>query len=296
MYIPVKISYMWFFMFWDQLEKSFNNAMKKAFMKKKLLFSAPFLVLCGLIFVLAQTISISCGSWLKIFLVFIPLFLSFGILLACGVVLIKSYDQESQKKESNFKKIIYQSLQMILNIVYLCLPFIFVYIVIWIALGVFYLIKMIPILGAIITPIFAFIPFLLILSLILLTLVCLFFLFFATPDIALKSGLKTIVIRQTFHRLKKNFFLDGIYFIVAVIPFCISFLILYFASSIAAQVFFNSPSEIIYAFQSLFMMIPFAIFLSPGLIFFFNFSSEYFLLDVNEDLEKANKNEKNDSN
>jgi hypothetical protein len=269
-------------MFFNQLEKSFNKALQESLIKKKIFFSAPFILLCGLFFIFCQTISLSCGAWMRLFLLFFPIFLSFGVLLMVGVVLIKAYDSEVKQKEHSFKKIVYQSYQMILNIAYLALPFIVAYMCLWLVLGLFYLIKSIPFLGSVFGPVLSFVPFLLILVVILLTLSCLFFLFFATPEAILKTGLKVELFHQTLARLKKSFFSDFISLCVGLIPAGFSLFILLLSQHFVSSTFFSQGGEIVYAMEAFFVMIPFCLLMTPSVVFFFNFSAECFLLEEKE--------------
>lgn len=268
----------------ESVELSFNRAVQDSISKKKILFTSPLVILCGLFFVICRTIAINSGSWIQLFLGFFPFFLSFGILLGAGVVLIKAYYLERKKEEHSFKKIIYQSYQMIMNIAYLALPFVMAYIAIWIVLGIFYLLKSIPFLGALLGPMLSFIPFILILTSLLLALSTVFFLFFATPEATLKTGLKLILIKKTAARVKKSFFTDLIMIIVSLIPLLISLSLLYGSSWIVTTIFFEGASEVSFAFESLFMMLPFCLFLTPSVIFFFNFAAESFLLDQKEEI------------
>lgn len=266
----------------NRIEKSFNKALQTAVSKKKFYFTAPCVVLCGVFFVFCQTIALTCGPWMQLFLMFFPFFLAFGVLLVVGVVLSKSYASEIQNKEHSFKKIVYQSYQMLLNISYLALPFIIAYMCLWIVLGVFFLLKSIPILGNIIGPLLAFIPFLIMLIVILLVLSCLFFLFFATPSAALKTGLKMELFKSTIAKLKKSFFSDFISLCAGLLPFAVSFLLLNFAKLLVSRTFLLPKSEVVFAFESFFVMIPFCILITPSVVFFFNFSAECFLLDDQE--------------
>lgn len=274
-------------MFFNQLEKCFNRALQASVVKKKNFFTAPFILLCGLLFVFCQTISLTCGTWMRLFLLFLPMFLSFGLLLMVGVVLIKAYDSEVKHKEHSFKKIVYQSYQMILNIAYLALPFIVAYMCLWLVLGVFYLVKSIPFLGSVLGPLLSFVPFLLILVVIALTLSCLFFLFFATPEAILKTGLKVDLFYHTLSRLKKSLFSDFISLSVGLIPAGFSLFMLLLSKHLVNTTFFSQGGEVVYAFEAFFVMIPFCLLMTPSVVFFFNFSAECFLLDEKEIIEKS---------
>ncbi len=274
-------------MIFNQIEKCFNKALKESFVKKKIYFTAPFILLCGLFFVFCHTVSLTCGPWMRLFLLFFPLFLSFGTLLMVGVVLIKAYVSEAKQKEHSFKKIVYQSYQMLLNISYLALPFIILYMCLWIVLGVFYLLKTIPFLGSILGPLLSFVPFLLLLVVILLALSCLFFLFFATPDATLKTGLKIELFKHTLLRLKKSFFADFLALCLGLIPVGVSLLLLLLSRHLVTSTFFSQGNEITYAFEALFVMIPLCVLMTPSVVFFFHFSAECFLLDEHEINEKS---------
>lgn len=265
-----------------QIEKSFNRALVDSIQKKKLFFTFPCVALCGLFFVFCKIISISSGKWIGMFLNFLPIFLSFGVLLAVGVVLIKVYYFEIKKTEHSFKKIIYTSSQMLLNIAYLALPFILAYFATWIVLGVFYLLKSIPFLGPALGSLLAFIPFVLVLLGILLAVSTLFSLFFLAPEATLKTGLKFSLVRQLFSKLKISLFSDLIFLLIGIAPAWISFEILRLAAKLTYSLCFSGSSEVAFAFESLFVMIPFCALMTPSVIFFFNFSAECYRMNEKE--------------
>lgn len=266
----------------SQIEKSFNRALFDSIQRKKLFFTFPCACLCGLFFVFCQIVSKSSGKWIQMFFNFLPIFLAFGVLLAVGVVLIKVYYFETKKTEHSFKKIIYCSSQMLLNIAYLALPFILAYIATWIVLGIFYLLKSIPFLGEAFGSLFAFIPFLLVLIGILLTISTLFSLFFLAPEVTLKTGLKFSLIKQLVTKLKLSFFSDLAYVLIGIAPAWISFKILSLAAKLTYSLCFSGSTEVAFAFQSLFIMIPFCALMTPSVIFFFNFSTECYLMNEKE--------------
>ncbi|MEI8300741.1 MAG: hypothetical protein WCG10_03915 [Chlamydiota bacterium] len=271
-------------MSWEQLEKIFDRALKYSLCRKKNLFVIPILVLCGLLIVLCRALAITAGDWILLSLTFLPVFLSSGLLLAAGVVLIRVYSQDLKSVNVGFKNVLERSWQVLLNISYLSLPLLLAYLLLWTVMGVFYLLRELPALGDFISVILAFAPFLLILGAILLGLFNIVMLFFVTPVVALKTGVRLKLIEVVYLRLKQGVLSNCIFLFMGILPLGICLSILVLAARVTGASFFSQSGSLSMIFQWFFVMIPFSALLSPSVIFFFNFSTECFLLQKHKEL------------
>lgn len=266
-------------MSWDQVEKIFNRSLQHSLSKKKMLFVFPLLILCGLLIVLCRALSIGAGEWVLLSLTFLPVFLSSGVLLAGGVVLIRVYHHELKKTEFSYRKILQRSWQMLVNISYLSLPLLLAYLLLWTVMGVFYLLRELPGIGDFIGVVLSFGPFLLVLGVLLLGLFNLVVLFFVTPEAALKTGVRLKLIESVYLRLKSGVFSNLVFLVIGVFPLLLCLGILYFAAVVTGSSFFSESNSVSLVLQWFFIMIPFSALLSPSVIFFFNFSAECFFLN-----------------
>jgi len=237
-------------------------------------------------------VGVSGGYWTQIGLSFFPFFLSMGLLITTGIILIRLYHDEIKQKPIIYTNVLNKSWEVAVGASYYFIPVVLVYFVIWIFLGIFFLLKEIPGIGQTLGLILGFAPFILNLILILLCVLSVITLFFATPQIALRrlSGvhLGNVIYKQIRNDLFTNCFL----FFVAAIPFLITFYLLHLATNLSA--FYSSECESIICrtLEAFFIMIPFTAFLVPSTIFFFNFSAEaHILIQKNAKLYSGDMNE-----
>lgn len=276
-------------MSWELLEKFFDRALAFSFDRKKFLFTFPVLVLCGLLHVFCKALAFGAGEWLLLSLNFLPFFLSSGFLLATGVVLTKVYYNEVRRTPFSYKKIVSRSTQMLMNVCYLALPLVLTYLVLWVLMGVFYLLRELPGIGDMIGVVLAFGPFLLVLGAILLGLFNIVVLFFVTPEASLKTGVRFRLAEVVYLKLKKHVFTNFFMLILGSLPLVVCSSILYLAARITGGTFFPGAKPLSQMFQWIFMMIPFCGLLTPSVIFFFNFATECFLLTGRKEAEENTK-------
>lgn len=264
-------------MTWHEIEHIFNRALRFSFSKRKLFLMFPVLLVCGLMTVFCRAVAIHAGQWVVLSLTFLPIFLSSGLLLAAGVVLARIYHHEVKMIPPSYKKIVSQSWELLVGVSYLTLPLLLSYLLLWILMGVFYLLKEVPALGETLGVILAFGPFLLVLGSLLLSLFNLFLLFFATPHIALQTGMKLKIAEEVFRRFTNNVFSNVLLFFIGIIPLFVMVGILCLAAFLTGVTFFIHTETLAIALQWFFIMIPFTALLAPGILFFFNFSVESYV-------------------
>ncbi|MBI5274479.1 MAG: hypothetical protein HY860_05450 [Chlamydiales bacterium] len=263
-------------MFLDQLQLILYRAIFHTFSKKKLLLLVPIVLLCGLLTVICMTLA-SLGQWAKLSLFFLPIFVSFGLLLGVGIVLTRIYFKEIKGFAFTYFSMFKESMPIIMHATYMFLMVIASYVALWIGLTFFYLLKYIPWIGPLLSAFFSFVPFLIVISFLILTLLVPPILFFVIPYLALKGTTITIQgIKELFFDLKQDIFTNIMLFVAGVAPFLLLLAVLSFCASFTSGYFFMNSSFFVKLLQQLVVMILWCLFLTPTIIFFFNFSTESF--------------------
>jgi hypothetical protein len=252
----------------------FNRALSRTFNSKKFLLVFTILLMCGLLVVFFRGLSFYTGHWITMSLTFLPVFLCAGVLLALGIFLIRIYHDEIKKHHASYRAILSNSWDIIIGTSYLCIPIILSYLLLWMLLGIFFLLNDIPVLGNVFSVLLAFGPFLLNLGALLLCVLSLSMLFFVVPIIALR-GLNRIQLAQILaKRLHNDIFLNVFLMVIAVIPFAAVFSLLAGAAILTGTISYHFDNHMLTILQSFIMMIPFTAILSFPVIFFFNFAAE----------------------
>lgn len=261
-------------MTFSDIQMMFNRAISLSLSKKKFLLVFTILALCGVLVVFFRGLALGANEWLLMSLTFLPIFLCAGILLSTGIVLIRIYHDEIKKKETRYSEILGKSWEIMIGASYFCIPIILSYLLLWMLLGVFFLLKEIPGLGPFFSAILAFGPFLINLGSLILCVLSLAILFFVTPIIALK-GLNRIQIAQTLSkRLTDDIFSSMVLALIATFPLWIIVGFLTLAAWMTGSVCFACETPLHQILQWFFTMIPFTAVLTPVVIFFFNFAAE----------------------
>ena len=129
-------------MTFSDIQKIFNRAFLLSFSKKKLLFTFFVLVSCGLLAVFCRGLGVLSGnSWISLSLAFLPIFLSALILLFSSVLVIRIYHDEIKNRQSTFFSVFKKSFDVMLSAASIGLPLVLIYLLFWITLGVFFLLK-----------------------------------------------------------------------------------------------------------------------------------------------------------
>lgn len=258
----------------QELEELFNRALRFSFSRKKLYFTFPVLLGCGVLVVLSRVLAFAANQWVTMSLAFMPVFFSTGALLAAGVLLTRIYYHEVKDLPFRFRKLFNQSVQLVIGVSYLCLPLIALYLLLWTLMGIFHLLKVIPAIGPAIGVLLAFGPFLLVVACLALSLISLLILFFVTPHVALKNNVRLNIAKEIIERVNTSVFINILHFIVAIAPLFFSVGMLCLAAMVTNVQYLQSTSAISISFEWLFIMVPFTLMLTPFVIFFFNFATE----------------------
>lgn len=259
-----------------ELEKRFDRAFRLSFCRNKLLFVFPVLVVGGLIVVLCRTLAVDAHEWMVSSFTFLPIFLCAGLMMMIGILVIRIYHDEVKGKILHYQHILWRSRTLIGKIFFLIVPLLSVYLILWISLGVFYLLKSIPQVGNALGLIFSFAPFLLILSSLALSLLSLLLVFFVTPRIALRGRIGWEDTQEIYKQVKGRVFAHLLCFFIGLIPLLVVIGFLSLAAALTGTTYLITERTFAIFLQWFFIMLPFAALLSPAVVFFFNFAAESF--------------------
>ncbi|MBJ7449148.1 MAG: hypothetical protein JHC93_02180 [Parachlamydiales bacterium] len=249
------------------------------------MFAFCVLALCGILVVFCRGLAIDAGSWISLSLTFLPIFLCSALLLSTGIVLIRIYHDDVKRRKKTIAKVISESWDLMIGTSYLCVPIILCYLMLWIIQGVFLLLKEIPAAGNVISIIFSFGPFLLILGSILLCILVLVILFSVTPLVALRSVSRMKLLQYIIKKWQGNPFTNSLLLFLSLTPAIIVTGILILAAWMTDINYLQTEGALYTVMQWFFMMLPFVAVLSPTVVFFFNFSAESHVL-----MQKRNNN------
>lgn len=264
----------------NDIRFAFNRAFMLSFTKKKLLFTFCILALCGLTIVFARAVSAHAGPWIAMSLTFLPFFLCSGILLSTGILLIRMYHDEIKNKETPLRDVFAKSWEVVIGASYFAIPLILGYLLLWMLLGIFFLLQSIPGIGSFFTIILAFGPFLLNFCSILLCIACVAVLYLLTPILALR-GLNRIKVSQlAVNRLKGDVFSNIIMAFIALVPLAICMTVLTISAMMTGSICQTCEADWLIPLQWFFIMIPFTALLTPAVVFFFSMSAEAHVLMV----------------
>jgi hypothetical protein len=254
------------------------------FCRKKLLFVSSILLLCGLLVVFFRGLSLDANKWMVMSFTFLPIFLCAGVLLSTGIMLIRIYHDEVKGKNVFYRQILSKSWELIIGASYFSIPIILCYLLLWMLLGIFLLLQEIPGLGEFFGVVLSFGPFLINLGSLILCVLSVSMLFFLAPILALRGFNRTIVSHVLVKRIQKDFFSNILLAIIATFP------LLFFAGLFSLSAFLTDSicltchTPLHTVLQWFFIMIPFSAFLSPSVIFFFNFAAESHVLLIKKQM------------
>ncbi len=260
---------------WVDIEKSFARAIAFSFSKKKMLLTFPVLVLCGILAVFCRAVAYGASDWIAMSFAFLPILLSSGVLLALGVLLIRIHIHEVKQLHLGFRRLIAGSVDLILGTSYLAIPPILAYLLLWMILGIFFLLREIPGIGDFFSVVFAFGPFLLIFGSLLLCLFNLGLLFFVAPAAAFQPFKRTSLAKRVIAFFQGRILSSIALFLLALVPILLVVGLLTLSALLTDS---GAEKPLSIALSWFFIMIPFAAILTPAVIFFFNFAAESYQL------------------
>lgn len=267
-------------MTWKEVEHIFNRALSLTFSRRKLLFTLPVLLLCGLIAACFRVLGATSNDWLAISMAFLPLFFCSSILLATGIILSRIYHHEVKGLPVSYRKTWGASKDLMVEIAYFSVPMILIYLILWTVLGLFYLLKEIPLVGEALGIIFSFGPFLLLCGSFALSLLCVVMLFFITPAVALKSSVQLEMLHSVVNRLRFSPFSNLALLLLGLLPLILTAGLMTLAAMMTENSYVSVDHSVAKILEWFFIMLPFSALLTPAVVFFFNFAIESHVLIV----------------
>ena len=263
---------------WNIFETACMRAWKGAFSKRKWVMTFIALSFCGVLVVFCRALALNASSWVRLSMLFLPFFLSSGFLLVLGVLLIRLYMQEKRGLAPSTARLLAGSVTTAVGTSYLSFPPVLAYLFLWIALGLFFLLREIPYLGPIFNVVFAFGPFLLIFGSLVLCLLNIGLLFFVAPAAAKESIRSVDFVLRTWKTICQKPFLSLFLFFIGLLPILFVGGMLTLAALLTNVNFSLEAPTIARALEWFFVMLPFSLILSPAILFFFHFAAESYLL------------------
>lgn len=267
-------------MTWKEVEHSFNRALKFTFSRRKLLFTVPILIFCGLIIVCFRAFGRGVNDWLAINMAFMPIFLCSAVLLAGGIFLTRIYHHEVKGLPVSYRETLRVSKALMVEVSYFAVPMVLGYLLLWTVFGIFYLFKEIPVVGDALGIIFSFGPFLLLLGSYLLGMLNLAILFFVTPSVSFKSSASLEILQGALKRLQFSPFSNLALMLFSHLPLLLISGLLISSAIVTGKSYAAAENSFAIGAEWFFIMVPFNALLAPAVIFFFNFSAEAHVLMV----------------
>lgn len=262
----------------NDIQLAFNRALKLTFSLHKLLLVFTVLASCGLLTVFFRALATHANEWVMLSLLFVPMFICAGVLLSVGILLVRIYHDEVKGKEVSYRKVIVQSWELIIGASYFSIPIILSYLLLWMLLGIFMLLRTIPGLGEFMGALLAFAPFIINFLTLVLSFLNLGLLFFVAPIIALKGLNRHLVTQTLVRRWENDIFANLLLAMISIIPLLVILALLIVAALITAALCVNCTTPAYTVMQWFFIMIPFTAILTPPIVFFFNFAAESHVL------------------
>lgn len=255
----------------SHLEKISIRAALLSFSRKKLLLSFAVLFLSHFLSILFFLAVEEGSSWAKMEFSLFPYFIFLSFLPILSILLIRLHHHEAKNKELSLKHLYQSSLELWQVAFCLFLLPLALYLLIWMTTSLFFLLSQVPWIGVFFTLFFSWIPFFFWLVGFIFLVVKPFFLFLASPLIALqKANLKSSFGKVVFWIQNMPLKLFA-YFLIAIFPFLFVSFFLYQAFLVTEMGFCFQEGIVI---QYLFYSILSSAFLSPFLNFFFGFAAE----------------------
>lgn len=263
---------------YNRIELAFSRSLLLSCSKKKVLLTFPVLALCGILVVFCRSVAVNASDWVAMSLLFLPILLSSGMLLSLGVLLVRLHERETKSLAIDFRRLIAGSIDLMIGTSYLSMPPVLIYLFLWVIMGVFFLLKEIPMLGEFFGIVFAFAPFLLIFSSLLLCLFNIGLLFFIAPAAALAPLKRTHLALRAWTSLQGRLLSSLALLLIAMIPTGVVVGLLSLAAVLTNASYLEAQESLTVGLEWFFIMIPFAALLTPAVNFFFNFASESYSL------------------
>lgn len=259
------------------IEKAVNRALLSLWDTYKIALTAAILFAGAALTAFFSTFSTFASSLMQKTLFLIPCFLTLGLLLSLGSFLCKIYFEEIRRNKVHLIPTFKTIWVRLLSASYFSVPFLAAFSILWVSIGLFELLTLIPYIGPFLSTLFAFIPFIINFSFYLMIAVGLFALFLLAPFLAISSEVDRVLLARVLNHFLQNPFRNVLNFVIALLP---SFLLgLLGFLSLRLCIFCTSDMHpLLVLVQNLSYAIPLTlVFLFPT-IFFFQYAFESYLM------------------
>lgn len=270
------------------IELMFNRALARLFGKRKLTLTVALMIACGFLVVFCRGLALSFGWWGGTSLGFLAFFSCSALMLFLGVLLIRVYRQERDDEAIEYARLLRHSRELLTGISYLAAPTMVAFLCMWIVFGLFNLVHAIPAIGGLIGAIFAFAPFLITLSALILCVINLFLLFMVAPAVSTGPGKRRRLTRLLIGRFLTNPFANLLLALVAILPLAAIVGLEVLAIRLASAGISPAATSGEVVLTWFFVMLPFNVITAPALIFFFNFAAEAHALLTRKPIPQEN--------
>jgi hypothetical protein len=243
----------------------FTRAFRLSWNRKKLLAAFIALAVCGLT---ATFCHVTTGNaWLNVGFLLLPLFLSPLILMPLGILLVRYYHDEVKRGRASTRETLKLSWELMIASASLMLPPLLLFLLLWAMLGLFTLLQELPGLHIVLS----FVPFLLLLSCLVLLAGAFFLLFVAPGALGLSNRKEARKALGILSRLRKDPIGNLLFFGLALVPTVITLFFLFLTKALMFPVELTLVGQMAKNFV---IMIPFVALLTFPVVFFFNMAAE----------------------
>ncbi|MBS0623129.1 MAG: hypothetical protein JSS62_00740 [Verrucomicrobia bacterium] len=243
----------------------FHSALRGTLTKTSLLMVLGTLFVCGTIVVFFHSFMLFAEGWWGRVFGYFPFFFVLGLLLASEYLLVRLYVEE----KAGLWGVLRRSWENMFKISLCALPFVIVFLTLWICSGFLLLLFKVPYLGNVLSIVLFFVPFVLHQTVLLLAVLGLYVAFVVCPMFALEQG---CTLSRCFHRLKTFLFFDLLLILVACFPAWMTIKGLAVAYMLTVE---NASTGWLGQLTASFcMMLPCVVVLTPMCLFFVNVAVE----------------------
>jgi hypothetical protein len=261
-------------MSWADIDRMFHRSFIFTFSKKKFFFAFPFVAFCGIFISLFRSLSEGAGGYARLSLSFFPVFVVTTLLFALGIILVRCYYKEVNNSPFSLRTLSKSSWNLIVSSLYLIAPIPLAYVSLWTVVSLFYLLKEIPFLGIVMGILLSFVPFLLVLSFIVLAGINIAALFWITPSVALRSECNIDLVFSRLQAVRRRISTHIVLLILALLPVSIALGFLFLAGAVSGSVYVVGSCGLSKFAQMAITSLAFSALCVPLVIFFFNFAAE----------------------
>jgi hypothetical protein len=249
------------------LDETCIRAFRHSFKAEKIFLCYPILFVSSLVICFVLAMLHSASDWVIFGAISVPVYLTLGLLASLSVFIHRIYYHELRGDSINYKDIFAASINRMLNGVFLSLPLMVTHLLLWVLLGVFFFLQDVPYLGTLVAVLFSMLPYAFLVVILGLPIFTVFVLFYGSCYFAFDLTVELEPLKEKPLTIFRNFF-------IGLLPLALA--ILFFGSIywFTMDLFKIEENILALTLQRIFLLIPFSLYLSPFILFFFHFGLE----------------------